>query len=240
MWSCCPTIRARVRGQFASSGLDPPHRNGVDAPVADQRSLHAKTIHVREDAIVPDLNLWIRGLFGYNHLDHTAEALAAASGTAPDVDQNHDLEWRRKLADWNAKLTRYRALLEHDSDIAIAAAWIAETERERRSLERDLGRNSTASKFTKNEIKALVVQLRDIVTVLADSDPLDKRAIYEELGVNLTYHPAGGCVSPPGPAYLGLVSEGGLQPQVHSTLGRRGWSRCDPLKLLISPHQPRR
>ena len=43
----------------------------------------------------------------------------------------------------------------------------------------------------KNEIKALVRQLKDIVAVLADADPEDKRAIYDELGVNLTYHPDG-------------------------------------------------
>jgi hypothetical protein len=36
-----------------------------------------------------------------------------------------------------------------------------------------------------------VRQPKDIVTVLADADPADKRAIYDELGVNLTYHPDG-------------------------------------------------
>jgi hypothetical protein len=39
------------------------------------------------------------------------------------------------------------------------------------------------------EIKALVREIKDIVSVLADADPEDKRAIYDELGVNLTHHP---------------------------------------------------
>ena len=45
--------------------------------------------------------------------------------------------------------------------------------------------------ITNAEIKALVRQLKDIAAVLADADPEDKRAIYDELGVNLTYHPDG-------------------------------------------------
>ena len=32
-------------------------------------------------------------------------------------------------------------------------------------------------------------QLKDIVGALANADPEDKRAIYDELGVNLTYPP---------------------------------------------------
>jgi hypothetical protein len=32
---------------------------------------------------------------------------------------------------------------------------------------------------------------KDIVAVLANANPADKRAIYDELGVNLTYHPDG-------------------------------------------------
>jgi hypothetical protein len=31
----------------------------------------------------------------------------------------------------------------------------------------------------------------DIVAVLADADPPEKRAMYDELGVNLTHHPDG-------------------------------------------------
>ena len=78
-----------------------------------------------------------------------------------------------------------------DSEITSAAAWIAEVERERRSIERDLGRKSTPRKHTKNEIKALIRQLKDIVGTLAAAGPEDKRAVYDELGVNLTYHQDG-------------------------------------------------
>jgi hypothetical protein len=38
----------------------------------------------------------------------------------------------------DAKLAEYRELLEVNSEITSAATWIAEVERERRSIERDL------------------------------------------------------------------------------------------------------
>ncbi len=91
----------------------------------------------------------------------------------------------------DAKLSKYRAILKHDSDITIAASWTAEIERERRRLEREIGRKPTPRKLTENEVKALVVQLRDVVAVLADADRPNKRAIYQEHGVNLTYYPDG-------------------------------------------------
>jgi hypothetical protein len=73
----------------------------------------------------------------------------------------------------------------------VVATWIAEVERERRRLERELRGKPAARKLTTAEIKALVRQLKDIVAVLTNADPADKRAIYDELGVNLTYHPDG-------------------------------------------------
>ena len=50
---------------------------------------------------------------------------------------------------------------------------------------------SVGHPVSKAEIKAQVRQLKDIVAVLANADPEDRRAIYTELGVNLTHHPDG-------------------------------------------------
>jgi hypothetical protein len=51
------------------------------------------------------------------------------------------------------------------------AGWIAEVERERKRLERELGRKPTTRKLTRTEIKALVRELEDIVAVMANADP---------------------------------------------------------------------
>jgi anti-sigma factor RsiW len=54
--------------------------------------------------------------------------------------------------------------------------------KERRVVERQLGRKPANRTHTAAEIRALVRQLKDIVAVLADADPADKRAVYDELG----------------------------------------------------------
>ena len=59
------------------------------------------------------------------------------------------------------------------------------------------------------EIKTLVRQLKDSVAVLASADPGDKRAIYSELGVNLTYHPDRRIRVGAGAGVLGVGVEGG-------------------------------
>ena len=70
---------------------------------------------------------------------------------------------------------------------------MVEVETERRTVERDLGRKPTTRKHTAAEIKAVVRQLKGLVAVLATADPDDRRAVYDESGVDLT-HQADGTV----------------------------------------------
>jgi site-specific DNA recombinase len=152
---------------------------------------HPRTVYVREAAIVPGVDTWIATLFNDEHLDSTCEALAAVSDLEPEDGEERVLDLRRQLKECDTKLARYRQLLEQDANITVVATWIAEVERERKRLERELRGKPVARTLTRGEIKALVRQLNDIVAVLANANPADKRAIYDELGVNLTYHPDG-------------------------------------------------
>jgi len=184
------------------------YRCKFPAEYAIAEDQHAKTIYVREQAIVPSLDTWIGSLFTDEHLDATCEALAEVSDLDPDDDEGRQLDLRRQLKECDNKLARYRALLEHDDQITVVGAWIAEVEQERKHLERELGRKPTARKLTKTEIKAMVRQLKDIVAVLAGADPEDKRAIYDELGVNLTYYPDGRVHAGAGARVLGVCVGG--------------------------------
>ena len=73
----------------------------------------------------------------------------------------------------------------------LAAQWIAETQRERKALEQQLGQQIPGGELTAKEVKALVDALRDIVSVLAAAEPEDKSELYAQLGVSLSYDPAG-------------------------------------------------
>jgi hypothetical protein len=43
--------------------------------------------------------------------------------------------------------------------------------------------------MTQEEITTLVQQLGDIITALADADPIDHAEVYRQLGLRLTYYP---------------------------------------------------
>lgn len=208
---CCALCGRKMQASWNHGNAY--YRCKFPAEYAITENQHAKTVYVRERAIVPSLDTWIGSLFADERLAATCEALAAVSDLDPDDDPGRQLDLRRQLKECDAKLARYRALLDHDGELTIVASWIAETERERKALERQLGRKPTTRKLTEAEIKALVRQLKDIVAVLADADPEDKRAIYDELGVNLTYHPDGRVRVGAGARVLGVRVGGAFTPR---------------------------
>jgi site-specific DNA recombinase len=91
----------------------------------------------------------------------------------------------------NKKLERYRSLLDEAGDVAIAARWINETQKERRALEAQLGQHVPGGTITPEQVKALVTALKDIVSVLTDAEPAARADVYNDLGVHLRYTPDG-------------------------------------------------
>ena len=186
------------------------YRCKFPAEYAVSEAKHPKTVYVRESAVVPGLDRWIAQLFDDDHLDSTCEALAAASDIEPAEDPEHELIVRRQIKDCDAKLAKYRQLLEQQPDVTSVGTWIAEVEQERKRLERKLGHKPQSRNMTSAEIKALVAQLRDIASVLADATPEDKRAVYDELGVTLSYEPGGQTVQvAAGSPHVLMVGVGG-------------------------------
>jgi len=148
---------------------------------------HPRTVYVREAAIVPALDRWLATLFDSTHIDSTCALLAAASGLE-DVTTAQRQAARRRLPDCDARLARYRAALEAGTDAVVVAGWVAEVSTERSTAERALREAATHKKLTKTQVKALVEELGDIPLILAKAGAQDKAALYNELGLNLTYH----------------------------------------------------
>ncbi len=113
-----------------------------------------------------------------------------ASEPDPEAEKR-EAQLRSAIADCDRKIRNYRQLLDDEDSVTLAAQWIAETQRERRAIERQLGQHLPGGELTAREVKALVDALRDIVGVLAAADPEDKSELYAQLGVSLSYDPAG-------------------------------------------------
>jgi site-specific DNA recombinase len=185
----CAICGRKMQGSWNNG--KPYYRCKFPAEYAVAAEKHDRTVYVREGSVVPGLDEWLAGLFDDEHLDATCAALAEASQLSDDDPEVVELDLRRRLKECENKLTRYRDVLEGGTQASVIGEWIAEVDRERRSIERQLGHKPTNQVLTASEVKALVTRLRDIVAVLANADPELKRTVYEELGVRLTYHPSG-------------------------------------------------
>jgi len=147
---------------------------------------HPKTVYVREDVIVPRLDAWFATLFDPENLDATCEALAMADGVDEAAEAQLEAA-RRKTADCDSRLAKYRAALDAGAEAAVVAGWMAEVQGERLRAEIDLGAAVPGERMTREQVRTLVLALHDIASVLATADPKLKAEVYAELGIGVAY-----------------------------------------------------
>ena len=147
---------------------------------------HPPTVYVQETQIVPPLDNWISRLFEPDRLDETCRALAEAQEPAPADEGSADAA-RRELAKCDARLARYREALEAGADPTVVARWIAEIQAERDAAEGELRRRRPDTALTEADIRAMVESVSDLIGVLGAAEPARKAALYESLGLKLTY-----------------------------------------------------
>lgn len=84
---------------------------------------------MKESTITPLLDAWLAELFDETNLDQTCEALAMA-GDPDDASEARAEGARRKIADCDQRLARYRQALDSGADAAVVAGWMAEVYRD--------------------------------------------------------------------------------------------------------------
>ena len=135
---------------------------------------------------VPKLDAWLAQLFDDAHLDETCDALAVA-GESDEAADGKALAARRKIADCVQRLARYRQILDAGADPSVVAGWMAEVQGTRLAAERELAESVPAKTLTEEQVRALVLSLRDNVGALRDADPRLNAEVYAELGVDVLY-----------------------------------------------------
>ncbi len=151
---------------------------------------HPKTIYVREDALTPAIDGWLAQLFDDDNIDDTCAALETGFGPDP-AEQTRITAARKKLAECDSKLAKYRQALEAGTDPTIVGEWIAEVKLARKAAEISLRPKTADGRLTSAEIKDLVSQLKGIVAILDNADPIDRKAVYSELNLSIVYHDDG-------------------------------------------------
>ncbi|HVA04763.1 MAG TPA: recombinase family protein [Acidimicrobiales bacterium] len=181
----CTLCDRRMQGHWNHDSAHYRCRYAAEYALANKVD-HPKTVYLREDAVVPKLDAWLAELFDPANLDATCEALAMAG----DVDEAAEARMeaaRRKVADCDSRLAKYRAALDAGADATIVAGWMAEVQGERLRAEIDLGEAVPGEQMTKEQVRTLVLALHDIASVLATADPKLKAEVYAELGVSVSY-----------------------------------------------------
>ena len=112
-----------------------------------------------------------------------------------DVDDAITAEARRDIADCDAKLRQHRAALEAGADRAIVTGWMADTQAHRAAAEARMRPGPQRLRMSREEITRHLAAIGDVTSVLATGNPADKAALYGQLGLALTYHPAAATVA---------------------------------------------
>jgi len=146
---------------------------------------HPNSIYVREDKILDNLDHWLDGLFAAERREATVEALYDA-GADPGTEARRRAaqDQLRTCDDW---LATYRAALEAGADPAMVTRWIAEVTAERTRHEIAVNHVTGKRRLTRDQIAALVDQMAGITDLLRRADPRDRAAVYDQLGLKLTY-----------------------------------------------------
>ncbi|WP_341721307.1 recombinase family protein [Micromonospora sp. FIMYZ51] len=208
----CGICQRRMIGSFNNERNN--YRCTYPAEYADtNRVPHPRSIYVREDHILEQLDPWLARAFSPARLTDTVQAMADAQHH--DADHQAIKAARETLATCATRLDRYRAALDSGTDPAIVSRWITDVQAEQVTAEATLRRLTGRQTMTPDEIRHIVETLGNITTVLREADPADKALIYRELGLRLTYQPTARMVSAqaaPNGSCTKLCPRGDLNP----------------------------
>lgn len=159
---------------------------------AQNKVSHPRSVYLREDQVLPRLDGWLARKFSPVALPATVRELEEAQGSAGTPADAGSEAARREIAECDESLRQHRAALEAGASPQIVTAWINETQARRAAAEARLRHQPAGHRrMTPEEIASMVKALGDLMTVLREADPADKAEVYGQLGLTLTYDPAG-------------------------------------------------
>src|SRR5216683_895822 len=151
---------------------------------------HPANVYLREADILPAIDTWLATIFAPHRLTQTIAGLqaaqAATAGPGPAAPAQDT------IADCDARLARYQATLDAGGDPQTIAGWTRQVKAERAAaLARDAtqARHPPSSRLTEDDIRALITALGNLPDVIRDAGPAEKAAIYDQLGLKVTFRP---------------------------------------------------
>ena len=121
-----------------------------------------------------------------------AEMQAAQAPPATPEPAAPARDTQATLADCDARLARYQATLDAGAEPQTIAEWTRQVKAERAAaLARDATQTlrNPSRRLTEDDIRALITALGNLRDVIRDARPAEKAAIYDRLGLKITFKP---------------------------------------------------
>ena len=141
--------------------------------------------------MLPAIDRWLLAIFAPHRLTQTIHQMQAAQDPGPAVLTPSGQDTDALIAGCDTRLARYQAALD-GADPKAVAEWTRQVRAERdavlaRAASQD--HRKPAAQLTEDDIRNLITGLGDLRDVVRDAEPAVKAAVYEQLGLKVTYLP---------------------------------------------------
>jgi len=154
---------------------------------------HPRNAYVREDRITCHIDGWLARLFDLEHIERTTMADLAVVGSSEDHDDSRAELARGRVANDDAKISRYKVALEAGTDPALVAQWVSEAQAARTAAVAELARMEQPDALSVEDIEALIADIHDAFgdmrTALGQADGVEKGELLTSLGVAVSFDP---------------------------------------------------
>jgi len=187
----CGHCGRRMQGQY--SNHEPYYRCRYPREYALASHVrHPGNVYLREADLLPAIDGWLHIIFAPHRLERTIREMEAAQEPGMPVPGPPEADVQAVIADCDARLARYQAALDAGADPQAVAKWTRQVEAERAAaLARDASqpRQPAFRRLTEDDIRILIIGLGDLRDVVRDAEPAVKAAIYEQMGLKVTFLP---------------------------------------------------
>jgi site-specific DNA recombinase len=167
------------------------YRCRVSSDYASPLKDHSPCLSVREDRLLAHIDQWLSKLFTPENIEATATSIV----TADSEDRREDPEVARAritLVESERKLAKHLDGLEAGIPAEVIAPRIAAAQREKAAAEAVLASAPpTPQPLTLDEVIETLSMLRDLPELLGAVEQADRAALYQALGLRITYRRVG-------------------------------------------------
>ncbi|GAA0917755.1 recombinase family protein [Nonomuraea longicatena] len=182
----CGVCQRRMEGTWNNGRAHYRCKFPVEYALANKIE-HPRTVYVREDHVLAELDPWLGRIFAPAALEQTVHALLAAQNNELDVSA---IEAARKaIKDCDQRMARYRVTLDAGGDPQEVGKWMAETRTERVQAKGRLRALDRKREITEKEINEMIPTMAAFPEILRDADPADRNDLYKQMGLHLVYDP---------------------------------------------------